>query len=613
MTRALALVLTLGLAPLAAAQAMDPAAGPVSGTLAPRGGTAEVAFDVRAGTESPGPEECLGLFAAPAPDAVVDWTGGDLQIWMRAGFDATMAVSRSDGTWACDDDTDALLPVVGLAGAPAGRYAVWIGSFAEAPDVVDAPRVVLYAGPPPPPPVLDASAQPAAGTVLAEGGFVERRGAIDLSVRAGGPDEAARIDLGATPDPPDHCTGYIDAGQPTAAIDYRADGGTGALAVRASAAEDLVLVVRTPGGQVLCNDDAEGSDPAVGLEEPASGTYTVWVGTFGRLGDPVGATLSVSEDVPEIADDYIGDDYIEEPMPYSEGAYVPLDLAAAPSVRLRAGAETDDSAEVTVYPEAINPVQGVSCRGYIETAATAAVELDGGGPFALTATATGDDDLTLTVRTPSGAWFCSDDADGLNPGIQIDVPEAGVYQVWVGSFSEPGVEIPAALAVAAGEIVVSRSAYGDGYDRLRQSDGAYDGTAIRAGGAAVALDWQGGAAQRQSVQAGGPVLNPVEGEVCGGFVTERPSVEVTADQGFVVSATGDQDLTLTVLAPDGTWTCSDDADGTDPRAEIAGPDGVYAVWVGTYYRRTAPADATLRLEVLPPLSPPPPPPPTIRG
>lgn len=612
MVRASALVLlVLWLAPPAAAQPMNPDAPPVAGTLAPGAGTAEAAVRLRPGADASA-QGCYGYLDPSAPDVVVDWAGGDLEVWAQAAFDATMAVVRPDGSVVCDDDTDGLLPAVRLANAPAGRYAVWVGSYQEAEAGLQA---TVYAGVPPPPPVLDAGARPAAGVVRAEGGFVAARGAIDVAVDAGGPDEMADVDLSGTPDPPAFCSGYVDADRPTAAVDYSAEGGTGALGIRASGDDDLVLVVQTPAGQVLCNDDADGLNPAVGVEDPASGVYAVWVGAFGGFGGTVRATLSVSEDLPETSggyDDYT--DYSEFAQPYSEGAYTPLDLEAPPAVRLRARAGEAGTESVTVRPEGPNPVQGASCRGYVETAATAAIELDGDGPFALTAT--GGDDLTLTVRTPAGDWLCSDDADGLDPGIQIDAPEAGRYLAWVGSYGELGAAVEATLAAAAGELVVSEPSFDEYGGAVLQSGGVYEGSEVRAGGAAATVDWDGASAQDLAVQAGGPVANPVRGEACGGFVSERPSAEVRAPGGLAVSASAAEDLTLTVRAPDGTWTCSDDADGTDPRVEVDGGEGVYSVWVGTYYRRGA-APATLRVAVVPPppvmLPPPPPPPPTIRG
>ncbi len=602
MSRFLAALLVLGLGPAAAAQPMTTDAPPVAGTLRPDRGTADLSFDVRPSRDAAASEDCSVYPFPSAPDAVVDWDGGDLQLWVRAEFDATLAVYRPDGTWACDDDTRGLLPVVRLPDAPAGRYVVWLGSYAETPE---APRATLYAGEPPPAPVLVADARPAAGTIRADGGFEASQGTVHVSVRAGGLDAMSEVDLSGTPDAPVFCSGHVDAARPTAAIDYDADGGTGSLGIRAAASDDLVLVVQTPGGEILCNDDADGSDPAIGVERAASGTYAVWVGTYGPVGEPVGAMLSVSEDAPRAVDGSV-----VEAEPYSEGTYLALDLEAVPAVRVRARDGEAGEAEVTVRPETPVPVAGPDCRGSVEARATAAIELDGDGPFALTARS--DTDATLTVRTPSGDWLCSDDADGLDPGIQIDAPEAGRYLVWVGAFVEPGHVVSATLAATAGEVVVSQPLVGD-YGSLRQSAGTYRGTEIRAGDAAAAFDWDAAATRTETVRAGGAVTNPVMGEACSGFVSERPSAEVEAPGSFVVSASGDDDLTLVVLAPDGTWTCSDDGDGTDPLAEVIGGPGTYSIWVGTYYRQDEPTPATLRLERLPASRSTPELPPAIRG
>jgi len=45
---------------------------------------------------------------------------------------------------------------------------------------------------------------------------------------------------------------------------------------------DIGLIVRTPGGAWLCNDDAPGRDfdPLVRIARPAPGRYLVWVATI---------------------------------------------------------------------------------------------------------------------------------------------------------------------------------------------------------------------------------------------------------------------------------------------------------------------------------------------
>ena len=600
MARALAFALALGLAPLATAQDMSPRAAPVSGTLAPpRDGAASVALDVRAETEVP-VDGCTGYVVPSAPDAVVDWAGGDLRVWVRADFDGTLAVHGPDGRWTCDDDTEGASPVVQIDGAARGRYAVWLGSFSPNPVETAAE---LYAGAPPVRPVLDPGGAPRSGAIDAQGGFETAQGAIEVAVQAGGPDAVAELDLGADA----VCTGYVDAARPTAAVVYDATGGTGTLVVAAYADEtDLVLLVRTPSGEHLCNDDYDGPDPAVVIDGPESGEHLVWVGTFGAAAGRAAATLSLAEEAYDID---IEDEFVEEPygIPFSTGSYTPLALDGAPQTRISASADVGASADVAVSPGAMNPVTGDACAGSVETTPTVAVRLSGPGPFALSATS--DDDLTLTVRTPSGGWFCSDDADGLDPAVQIDEPEPGDYLVWVGTFGALDTATAATVSATPGEIVVSGGGYG-GPLGPTQSGGTYDGRAIRPGGAATTLTF-GGQAATAEVPAGGAVENPVEGDLCHGFLSERPSAEVASEGGLTVSVSGDEDLTLVVRAPDGTWTCSDDADGTDPEVTVSGGPGTYAVWVGTYFRR---AGSTARLRVSAPAPPPPPPAPeVIRG
>ena len=584
-----ALFAALALATAASAQPLVPDAAPAFGTLTPGASAAEVAFEVRAATEvAVDGAECVGYVDPSAPDAVVEWDGGDLELWVRAAFDATMAVYGPDGEWTCDDDTNGTMPAVRYEDGRPGRYAVWVGAFAPNPDDGSG---TLYAGPPPPPAVLDADAAPQVGVIEAAGGFEASQGAITVTVDAGGEDAVDTIDLGPTDA---FCAGYVDAGTPTAAIDYDAAGGTGVLTIGASALDDLVLLVQGPDGETFCNDDFDGTDPLVQVDAPASGTYVVWVGTFGVAVDAVDATLTVAETTAAYVPS--GDLVVEGVgTPFSEGTYVPLDLDAAPGVRLSASDADGASAAVTVQPTAPNPVQGASCAGYIEAAPTAGVELRGDGPFAITASS--DDDLTLVVRTPAGAWFCSDDAYELDPGVQIDAPEAGLYVVWVGSFGNAdGAVTEATLAAEPGELEVSEADYGMGGGPAvePQSDGTYAGSEIVGGAAEVSLS--GDEAGAATVQAGGTVWNPVDGAACHGYLHASPSATVDASGPVTVAATADEDLTLVVQAPDGSWTCSDDADGSDPRATVDGGAGTYSVWVGTYFRRTTPVSATLRVE-----------------
>ena len=44
--------------------------------------------------------------------------------------------------------------------------------------------------------------------------------------------------------------------------------------------------------------------------------------------------------------------------------------------------------------------------------------------------------MTLLVNAADGNWLCSDDHLGVNPGIQVRFPLAGLYDIWLGSAAE---------------------------------------------------------------------------------------------------------------------------------------------------------------------------------
>lgn len=44
-------------------------------------------------------------------------------------------------------------------------------------------------------------------------------------------------------------------------------------------------------------------------------------------------------------------------------------------------------------------------------------------------------DTMLLVNDPTSTWFCNDDANGLDPGIQFSNPASGQYDIWVGTYN----------------------------------------------------------------------------------------------------------------------------------------------------------------------------------
>lgn len=564
-----------------ASQTMRTSAPPAGGVLAPGpGGAGRLALDVRAAVPSEVPG-CPGFVDPSAPDAVVDWTSGDLRVWARAPFDATLLVAGPEGGWTCNDDAEGFSPVVEVGGAAAGRYAVWVGAFEPDPE---APAALLFAGAPSPV-VLETSGPAAAGDVEVEGGFEAGRGPVEITVPAGGLDWGGSVAFAGGRDEDYECTTYIDAARPTVRVRY--GGGVGPLVVSASAADAAVdLVVRRPDGTVACSSDNDAyfaPYPTIPLDDAAPGDYAVWVGTARPALAPVDATLLLSETAPEA-------ERTEDGLTYSEGEYTVLDLSP-PAARL----ETDGTpveAAYSVRPASPNPVRGPACVGHVEPTPTVALRMGGAGPVAVTATAAAAADLVLLLRTPGGAWLCSDDAAGTDPGVQIATPEGGDYLVWVGTFAAATDPVEVTLSAGPGEVRAGADGVGP-FDADPQSEGVYSGDEIRPGGAAVLVSQ---VETEVEVPAGGSVLNPVVGPACAGFLSERPAAEVTATEPVTISASGDTDLTLVARTAGGAWVCSDDAEGTDPRVEVESPGGAVSVWVGTFSRSPEPRPARLRIE-----------------
>ena len=619
MSRALLAVLfAVVIAGSASAQTFNLRARPAGGTLQPRADRPAEMLDLvlRTGSET-GMDDCPGYVDPSAPDAVVEWAGGGtLRLTARSAFDATLVVARPDGTWACNDDGEGLSPVIEVEQAARGRYAVWVGSLG--PDTEARSEVTLIAGRPTPAPVPDVAARPAGRTTTLTSGFEARDGAHIHTADAGGLDAVGSMEI-EYGEEEYGCAGYVDAARPSLVVTYN---GGEMLAFAASTSDQddtsggLSLLVHTPDGSWRCGDAYVLAAPALGIADAPSGTYAVWVGTYNgraRRGAAVPATITVSETAPEA--DYGPDG---PAGPFSEGTYTPLMLDERPAVRLVVG-DAAVEAPASVRASGPNPVTGPNCSGFLPSSPTADVAMSGDGPFGITASAADGSDIVMVVRTPMGAFFCSDDADGLNPGVQFgttDDPtaEAGTYRVWVGTFADPnfsmdmegmegmeGMDMPTTgptdvvVRAARGEITVAASDFDiDPTDMPSFTEGTYDGTDLRSTSAGTTLRLADGSATA-SVTAGGDLLNPVVGDACTGFLDPTPTAAFEAPAGGplrITAASDEDDLVMVVRAPSGQFFCSDDADGQNPAVDTA-EAGRHAVWVGTFSRRPQGAAATV--------------------
>lgn len=227
-----------------------------------------------------------------------------------------------------------------------------------------------------------------------------------------------------------------------------------------------------------------------------------------------------------------------------------------------------------------NPIDGSGCAGYIN-AERPDYDLNyTAGSSSLYIYARSGSDVTLLVNDPSGAWHCSDDWDGTDPMVQFDSPRSGNYNVWVGTYSS-GATQEATLHFS--EITPSTGdVLGDGFGPGMPDISAvpvYETIELSAGFTPDPLS--------RSLQAGGSDANPVSGAGCSGYINlDAPDFDLNYTSGTLplyIYAESSADLTLVVNDADGTWHCSDDANGTNPMIHLSSPpSGNYNIWVGTY-------------------------------
>lgn len=557
----LGLAMTVSLGATASAQSFsgDPAYGGVS----LRDGSVEAA--VRAGGAWSADllsQGCYG-YITEGPTLAVEYAGGE-DLYLSAGADEdTMLVVRTpNGDLHCDDDgAGDLNPGLVFAKAERGVYELWLGTYSAG---VGTPPAQIHASTigfdtSNPFSVSPNASLPADQALRLRAGFRDDPRLID--VIAGG--EARLEVLG------DMCFGY--AGEaPDLALTYRA--GSLPLYIAMESERDGVLAVQTPSGEMLCNDDAIGLNPGVHIETPERGEYLIWTGLLGDRGLTADGVLSISE---------IGFQGVDRRLDLTEPALFG-------SRSLRAGFMPDPMA---VQVQAGGPIEAnmavqdsvVSmgyCAGDVTRAPT--FELDfTAGEAPLFISAVSDDDTTLVVNGPDGAWMCDDDSGaGLNPVLEINDPQSGVYDIYVGRFYSESETSPATLYV---------SEIGGGADPINSRvdlslPALYGDHELDAGFVPDPY--------RISVQAGGPLEASSSGissdsDWCSGNYTAAPTAELSwngANGPLSIYVEGERDTTLAINLPDGSWRCNDDGGpGLNPALQFdSALSGVYDIYVGVF-------------------------------
>ncbi|MBI1187675.1 MAG: hypothetical protein GC206_10175 [Alphaproteobacteria bacterium] len=380
-----------------------------------------------------------------------------------------------------------------------------------------------------------------------------------LPVTAGG-------DWGAGED----CPGsYAQA--PTIVLDYIPQPGA-ALVVRGVSNTDTVLFMRTPSGDMECNDDSDGVDPRLRIRSQTPGRYHIWLGSY------------TSEDARSPAEIVFGRSAasLQPTAALQDRRLTPTLLSGFP----------DDPHEIAAQIGGDLSLREVldseGCYGNVSATPTARVSYIRQRRSRLPLIIGVESDLAdpvLAIRDPEGDWYCNDDGgDGLNSRIVFSDPKSGNYAIFAGVLSGES---------ASGVVTISE----------RPPQRHAPDPSLRAAEAHTLSP--GFAAMAMPVMAGGEAAATAIREdphgVCVGFMTVRPTMAITATTPFVLRVDSPVDTTLAVYrlptqadggrATRGQWFCNDDGGAAfDPA--LALQQGAYAVYVGNYESPT-PAAANL--------------------
>lgn len=226
------------------------------------------------------------------------------------------------------------------------------------------------------------------------------------------------------------CTGYVSQGP-----DYRLhwNGTTTQLAIfftPTTDTEDATILVNTPDGTWICNDDMEEGNinPLALIENPSSGQYDIWVGSY-EVDKYIEGTLFIADlDKYTAASSNAKLDYSLDPQ-YSTFS---LKEGFSPdpfSISGTSGGDVDVKA-LSLSSDCIGYASQAPDFRLNWTGSTASLKIrfEPNNP---------GDDTILVINTPSGSWLCNDDesSETLNPMLHLVGEEEGQFDIWVGSLN----------------------------------------------------------------------------------------------------------------------------------------------------------------------------------
>jgi hypothetical protein len=242
---------------------------------------------------------------------------------------------------------------------------------------------------------------------------------------------------------------------------------------------DPTLLVLTPNGEVLCNDNASDQllDPFVEIKNPADGDYRIWVGSAAKNQLVPGVLVLTAQPGIDLGTFKLGNLIKRPSIPQTSvrpadvvtptvtaagtpGAAAKMTegiqalterlLREAPTLQPGVPVTVDVTADGHIPLFRIPAAAHNGCAGLVNGAPSYAFKSTGSVPAMRVAVSEADGDTTLmVVGLGSKKVWCNDDAEAgsTHPVVNITNPAEDSYLVWVGRVS-PKAPVKAQINVA---------------------------------------------------------------------------------------------------------------------------------------------------------------------
>jgi hypothetical protein len=347
---------------------------------------------------------------------------------------------------------------------------------------------------------------------------------------------------------------------------YRAQAGERVTVYLESREFDPYLLARGPGDFQLDNDDIADGNLNAGLDIvfPSAGEYRIVATTY-QPGETGAYTLRVMPfgwrpGGAGVAAPPVQQPPVQQP-PVQQPQGGPETVGLSPNMVPRAQQFRGRAQNGTVNAQELRG----DCRGWFTDSPAAILSPSQTMDFTVAAESAAD--TTLIIVGPHNAIFCDDDSgEGLNPLLQLRSAPAGLYRVYVGTYSQS----------AAADWVVTVDVGGGAQPPVQQgtSIGLSPGMVPRA--RSVTGNLRPGTVDARSLNRAG----------CVGWFDDNPvaTLSVSQPMNFSVGALSGTDTALIILGPgDQSWCDDDSGEGLNPLVTLQrAPAGTYRVYLGTY-------------------------------